>query len=113
MTSVHAGELFRFVHRDIDEKISPYPFGYLRRFLMAGIAFENDVGGTGMFEELRAMKFLQRCQVGQPWTNRLTSTGKARHEVGFDLAGENLDVSIEITRINIDVGTTRCTRHKT
>src|SRR5215468_6821490 len=101
MASVYAGELFRFVHCDIDEKISSYPLGYFRRFLMARIAFENDIGGTGMFKELRAMKFLQCCQIGQPWTNCLTSTGKARHEVGLDFAGQNLDVGIEITRINI------------
>src|SRR5262245_61244637 len=73
MASIHAGELFLFVHGDVNKKISPYTLSYLRRFLMAGVAFQDQIGGTGMLEKLRTVKFLQRCQVGQPWTDGLAS----------------------------------------
>src|SRR5262249_18689304 len=113
MASIYTSELFRFVHRNINKKISPHALGYLGCFLMAGIAFQDQISGTGMFEELRTVKFLQCFQIGQPWTDSLTSPRKARHEVWLDLACENLDIGIEISCINIDVSATRCACHPT
>src|ERR1043165_2499496 len=104
MARIHTGELFLFMHGDVNKKVSPDALSHLRRFLVAGIAFQAQVRGTGMFEELRTVKFLQRFQVRQPWANGLTAPRKTRHEVRLDLTRENFDVGVEITRINIDVG---------
>src|SRR6266705_1467694 len=113
MASVHPGELLLLIHRDVNEEIGPDTFGHLRRFLMAGIAGQDEIRGAGVLQELGAMKFLQRGQIRQPWTDRLASTGKAGHKVRLDLTCENLDVSIEVVCINIHVRTTRGTSDKT
>ena len=113
MASVHPGELLLLIHRDVNEEIGPDTFGHLRRFLMAGIAGQDEIRGARVLQELGTMKFLQRCQIRQPWTDRLASTGKAGHKVWLDLARENLDVSIEVVCINIHVRTTRGTSDKT
>src|SRR5437660_254790 len=104
MAGIHAGELFLFVHGNVNKKVSSHALSHLRCFLMAGIAFQDQVRGTGMFEELWAVKLLQRFQVSQPWADGLTAPRKAGHEVRLDLTRENFDIGIEITSINIDVG---------
>src|SRR5437868_8031576 len=113
MASVHPGELFVLVHGDVNETIGPDTFGHLRCFVMAGIAGQDEIRGARVLQELGTMKFLQRCQIRQPWTDRLASTGKASHEVRLDLTRQNLDVSIEAVCINIYVSTTRSAGDKT
>src|SRR5215813_7678879 len=113
MASIYASKLFLFVHGDVNKKISPNALSHLRRFLVAGIACQDQIRGTGMLEELRTVKFLQCFQVRQAWADGLTAPRKAGHEVWLDLTRENFNVGIEVTRINIDVGPMRCACHPT
>ena len=64
-TRKNTGQAQTLVEGYIDQKINSYGLGNLQSLLVAGIAFKNQVGCLGIFQNLYAVKKLDGFGVNQ------------------------------------------------
>ncbi len=94
------GDLPAAVQGDVDDEIAAGHPGDSGVLFVDRVAVENPAIGVGMFEQFRAVPALDGLERSDSWTDQLTATGVAGHQVGLDQTGGDLQVGTNVSGVD-------------